>query len=154
LKVSGAYQLPVSRERAYELLQDPDVLARAMPGCDGLEKIGENEYAMKMKLAMATVSGLFAGKVTIADQNPPQSFRLVVEGSGKIGFMKGEGKLDLVPSESGTTISYDGDVQVGGTIAAVGQRLLDTTSRMMIKRFFDKLGEIASDGTTPPIRAQ
>ena len=139
MKISGSHTLPVPRERAYTLLQDPEVLARSIPGCDSLVKIGEDEYQMKMKMALASISGAFDGKVRIADQNPPDSFRMTVEGTGKIGFMKGEGLLKLTPNGDATDVGYEGDVQVGGTIAAVGQRLLDTTSKMMIKRFFDKL---------------
>jgi carbon monoxide dehydrogenase subunit G len=99
---------------------------------------------MKMKMALAAFSGAFEGKVRIADQNPPNSFRLIVEGSGKVGWMKGEGLLTLSPEGAGTKVDYDGDAQVGGTIAAVGQRMIDTTSRMMIKRFFDKLASEAA----------
>ena len=139
MKVSGAYTLPVPQERAYALLQDPAVLARCMPGCEALDLIGENEYSMRMKMVLASISGLFSGKVRIADPAPPESYRLVVEGTGKIGFMKGEGVLRLAPADASTNVQFDGDVQVGGTIASVGQRLLDTTSRMLIKRFFDKL---------------
>jgi carbon monoxide dehydrogenase subunit G len=139
MKISGSSTLSVPPERAYEMMQDPEVLARAMPGCDSLERIGPDEYAMKMKLAMASISGAFEGKVRITDQQPPSSFKLVVEGTGKIGFMRGEGLLKLSPSGEGTDVSYEGDVQVGGTIAAVGQRLIDVTAKMMIKRFFDKL---------------
>jgi carbon monoxide dehydrogenase subunit G len=96
---------------------------------------------MKMKMAMASLSGAFDGKVRIADQTPPESFRLVVEGSGKIGFMKGDGLLKFQAKDAGTEVSYEGDVQVGGTIAAVGQRLIDGTAKMMIKRFFEKIVE-------------
>jgi carbon monoxide dehydrogenase subunit G len=123
------------------MMQDPEVLARAIPGCEGLEKTGENEYRMKMKMALASFSGAFEGKVRITDQTPPESFRLIVEGSGKLGFMKGDGLLKLAGSGDGTAISYEGDAQVGGTMAAVGQRLIDGTAKMMIKRFFDKLAE-------------
>ena len=77
------------------MMQDPEVLARAMPGCESLEKIGEDEYRMKMKMALASLSGAFEGKVRITDQTPPSSFRLMVEGTGKIGFMKGDGLLKL-----------------------------------------------------------
>jgi len=139
LKISGSHSLPLPLERAYTLLQDPEVLARSIPGCDSLVKIGEDEYRMKMKMALASISGAFDGKVRITDHNPPDSFRMMVEGTGKIGFMKGEGLLKLTPNGDATDIAYEGDVQVGGTIAAVGQRLIDTTSKMMIKRFFDKL---------------
>ena len=148
MKISGAYSLAVPQERAFRLLQDPQVLARAMPGCESLELVGENEYAMRMKMVLASMSGLFQGKVRISESKPPSSFRLMVEGQGKIGFMKGEGLLTLTPAEApdgpSCHIQYDGDVQVGGTIAAVGQRLLDTTARLLIKRFFEKLSSEAS----------
>ncbi len=112
-----------------------------MPGCRSLVQVAEDTYAMKMKMALASISGLFDGKVRIADRNFPHSFRLLVEGSGRIGFLKGDGLLQLTPENGGTSVDYEGEVRVGGTISAVGQRLLDTTSKMMIKRFFDKLAE-------------
>jgi len=139
VKISGSYFLPLPPEQAYQRLQDPEVLAGAMPGCESLEKIGDNEYRMKMKMALASLSGNFDGKVRITEQSPPESFKLMVEGSGKVGFMKGEGNLKFTARDAGTDVSYEGDVQVGGTIAAVGQRLIDGTARMMIKRFFDKV---------------
>ena len=145
MKISGSYALAFPQERAYEMMQDPEVLARSMPGCESLEKIGENEYRMKMKMVIASLSGAFEGKVRIADQNPPSSFRLIVEGAGRPGFIKGDGQLTLTPaSNGGTDVSYEGDVQVGGTIAAVGQRLLDGTAKILIKKFFDKLSTAAT----------
>jgi len=147
MKISGSHTLSMPRERAYALLQDPDVLARAMPGCDQLVRIGPDEYQMKMKMALAAISGQFDGKVRITDQQPPSSFRLMVEGSGRIGFMKGEGLLTLSEAGAATAVSFEGDVHVGGTIAAVGQRLLDTTARMMIKRFFDNLAGTAGQAS-------
>jgi carbon monoxide dehydrogenase subunit G len=125
-------------------MQDPAVLARAMPGCESLEKIGPDEYRMKMKMALASLSGAFEGKVRITEQTPPESFRLVVEGSGRVGFVKGDGLLKLGPVEGGTEVSYEGEAQVGGTMAAVGQRLIDGTAKMMIKKFFDKLAAEAA----------
>lgn len=143
MKIGGEQTIPVPRERAFQAMQDPAILAQCMPGCESLVRIGDGEYEMKMKMALAAFSGQFQGKVRISDSKPPESFKLIVEGSGKIGFMKGEGNLSLSEEGSGTRVAYDGDVQVGGTIAAVGQRLIDTTAKMMIKRFFDKLAEIA-----------
>ncbi|HUA18701.1 MAG TPA: carbon monoxide dehydrogenase subunit G [Bryobacteraceae bacterium] len=143
MKISGSYTIPAARERAYQLLQDPAVLAKCMPGTDHLDKVGDNEYEMKMKMAIASIGGLFTGKVRIADPNPPENFKLIVEGSGKIGFVKGEGLLTLSPQGDSTDVRYDGDVQVGGTIAGVGQRLLDTTAKLIIKKFFEKLSETA-----------
>ena len=138
MKISGKYTVPVPQESAYALLQDPVLLAKCMPGCEALDRVADGEYAMRLKMVLASVSGLFDGKVRIADTNPPSSFRLIVEGTGKIGFMKGDGLLNLSASGDSTEVQFYGDVQVGGTIAGVGQRLLDMTSKMMIKRFFDK----------------
>lgn len=161
MKISGSYTLPVAPERAYQILQDPAILAQAMPGCESLEKIGPDEYRMKMKVLLAALSGQFEGKVRIAEQSPPTSFRLIVEGSGRIGFLKGDGLLKLSPLDptavnlsearnpssspaASTLVSYEGDAQVGGTMAAVGQRLIDGTAKMMIKKFFDKLASLAT----------
>jgi hypothetical protein len=82
--------------------------------------------------------------VRITEQTPPISFRLVVEGTGKIGFVKGDGLLKLSSVGGGTEVAYEGDAQVGGTIAAVGQRLIDGTAKTMIKKFFEKLAAEAS----------
>ncbi|HEV2201507.1 MAG TPA: carbon monoxide dehydrogenase subunit G [Bryobacteraceae bacterium] len=144
MKISGTYTLPFPRERTFALMQDPEALARAIPGCEGLQHVGPDEYKMKMKMALASLSGAFEGKVRISDSVPPESFRLIVEGSGRIGFMKGEGLLTLAAVEGGTDVSYDGEAQVGGTMAAVGQRLIDGTAKMMIKRFFEKLAAEAA----------
>ena len=146
MKISGVHLLAVPQERAYQILQDPDVMAQCMPGCEALIRTGEIEYQMKMKMSLASFSGLFDGSVKIAEPEPPSSFRLIVEGKGKIGFMKGDGRLKLSPEGSSTQVAYEGDVQVGGTLAAVGQRLIDTTAKMLINRFFDKLAENANAG--------
>ncbi len=189
MKIAGKYEVAAPVEQVYEMLLDPAVLARSMPGCEALDPAGVDEYSMRMKMVLASMSGLFQGKVRIADRNPPASYRLIVEGTGKIGFMRGEGVLTLSangqphigqpsvnvnqasangpqPSADGaqpsadvgqasacqpsphpsTNVSYQGDVQVGGTIAAVGQRLVETTARMLIKRFFDKLNAEAANG--------
>ena len=150
MKISGTQTLAAKPEKLYAMMQDPEVLARAIPGCEGLEKTGEDEYRMKMKMALASFSGAFEGKVRITDQTPPTSFRLIVEGSGKLGFMKGDGLLKLSANGEGTEVAYEGDAQVGGTMAAVGQRLIDGTAKMMIKRFFDKLAAEAATASSEP----
>ena len=139
MKIAGTQQLPFPPARAYELMQDPVVLAKAIPGCEGLERTGPDEYKLKMKMMLASLSGAFEGKVKLTEPQPPTSFRMVVEGSGKIGFMKGEGLLRLSEKDGGTEVAYEGDAQVGGTMAAVGQRLIDVTARMLIKKFFEAL---------------
>ena len=151
MKISGSYTLPFARERVYQLLQDPEVLAQCMPGTDHLAKIGLDEYEMKMKMVISAVQGLFAGKIRVADQKPPEQFRLLVEGSGKVGFLNGEGVLTLVLSDASTEVRYEGEVQVGGVIAGVGQRLLDTTAKLVIRKFFEKLTELAGQASVPAV---
>ena len=109
MKISGATPLPFTQEVAYRLLQDPAVLCRCMPGCESLEKTGEDEYAMRKKMLQPAISGKFDGKVRITEPQPPSQFRLHVEGSGKIGFMKGNGLITLTPAESGCGLSFDGE---------------------------------------------
>ena len=152
MKVGGTFPVPFSQEVAYRLLQEPAALCRCMPGCESLQQAGEGEYAMRMKMALAAISGKFDGKVRITDAQPPGQFRLHVEGAGKIGFMIGSGLITISPAASGSSVRYDGEVQVGGTIASVGHRLIDTTAKMLIKRFFDRLAaepvtRPASDGS-------
>jgi carbon monoxide dehydrogenase subunit G len=151
VKIAGKHTLATTPDRAFALLQNPDVLAKSMPGCDQLNRIGPDEYEMKMKMAIASVQGLFAGKVKIADSHPPENFRLLVEGAGKVGFMKGNGVLSLTPKDDSTEVGFEGDVQVGGLIAGVGQRLVETTAKFLIRKFFDKLAEeAAADRQTVP----
>ena len=141
MKIAGHHTLATNPERAYTMLQDPEVLAKAMPGCQELKRIGPDEYEMKMKMVISSIQGLFAGKVKIEDPHPPDSFTLIVEGSGKVGFVKGSGVLHLKPQDGVTEVAFDGDVQTGGMIAGVGQRLLDTTAKFIIRKFFEKLAE-------------
>lgn len=150
MKISGSYTLPAAQSRAYQLLQDPEILAKCIPGCDRLERIGENEFKLTMKMLIASLSGSFDSTINLTDQRPPESFRLKLGGTGKIGFVNAEGILTLHPKESSTEVAYDGEVQIGGTIAAVGQRLLDGTSKMLIKKFFDSLSALAAPGEKSP----
>lgn len=142
MKISGTQFIDLTPEEAYRRMQDPKVLAACIPGCESLEETGPDEYRMKMKMALASLSGAFEGRVRIVDRNPPTGFKLIVEGTGKLGFMKGEGTLSFAPSLAGANVSYDGDAQVGGTLAAVGQRLIDSTAKMLIKKFFEKIASI------------
>jgi carbon monoxide dehydrogenase subunit G len=101
---------------------------------------------MRMKLAISSVQGLFDTAVRLQDPHAPVSYRLEIDGKGKIGFVKGGGAFRLEPDgESATVIHYEGDVRIGGMIAGVGQRLLDMSSKMLIKRFFSSLSQILQD---------
>lgn len=141
MKVQGSYAVQADPQSTFQLLQDPEVLAKALPGCQKLERISDDEYRVHLKAAIGSIAGDFDSRVKLFDQQPPSRYCMSVEGSGRLGFLKGEGMLTLEPDASSTKVSYEGEVQVGGTIASVGQRVLESVARMMIKRFFDNLNK-------------
>jgi carbon monoxide dehydrogenase subunit G len=140
MRIEGEYVFDGPREQVWEIVRDPEVLATALPGTQSLEQVGENEYAGRMHVRIGPVSGLFAGKIVVSDEVPPESCTLGVEGRGAPGFAKGSGHIRLLEQEDGTTLmAYEGEMQVGGKLASVGQRLLDTASKSMIRQGLESL---------------
>jgi carbon monoxide dehydrogenase subunit G len=136
VKVHGSQVLPGATDRVYDQLLDPAVLAACMPGCQELIRVEDGIYKMKMKLAIAALSGDFSGTVRISEAVRPVAFQMTIDGAGRIGHMRGDGRIQLAGVGDSTSVNYEGDVQVGGTIATVGQRLIDATSKMIIRNFF------------------
>jgi carbon monoxide dehydrogenase subunit G len=140
VKLEGEYIFDGPREAVWEIVRDPEVLATALPGTQSLEQVSENEYAGKMHVRIGPVSGIFAGKIVVSDEVPPESCTLSVEGRGAPGFANGTGHVRLAEQEGDKTLlKYDGEMQVGGRIASVGQRLIDTASRSMIGQGLESL---------------
>ena len=152
MKIEGTHHLTAPRDRVYQLLVDPDVLQRCIPGCERLEKTGENTYSATIRAGVGSIKGVFTGTVRLEDMRPPAHYRIVVEGKGTPGFVKGSGDLDLEERDGGTLIKYTGDLQVGGTIAGVGQRMIQGTAKMMAAQFFTALEAEAKTaaGEPPP----
>ncbi len=146
MKIEGATDFPAPRDRVWSAFLDPAIISTAIPGCEELVAIGPDEYKAIMKVGVGPVKGTFEGKVRLFDQEPPHRYRMAIEGSGSPGFVRGEAVMELAEVESGTRVTYNADVQVGGLIASVGQRLLGGVSRMMLDQFFGKMSEIL---TTP-----
>jgi carbon monoxide dehydrogenase subunit G len=136
MEVNGSYTFAAAPGAVWALLTDPAIIAGCLPGCDRLEPLGDDRYRAAMTLAVAAVSGNYTGTVSMLDKNPPRSYRLVVEGAGKPGFVNGEATIELIEEGSGTTVRVTGHGNVGGVIARVGQRLLGSVSKMMMDRFF------------------
>ena len=139
MDLTGSYVFAVPPETVWNLLNDPEVIADCLPGCERLDLIGPEQYRAALNLVVAAVSGQYTGTVSIFDKQPPQSYRLVVEGTGKRGFVKGEATIELVELSGTTIVNVNGQGQVGGLIARVGQRLLGSVSIMMMNRFFSRL---------------
>ena len=150
MRLEGTHQLHASRDRVYGSLIDPDVLQRCIPGCERLEKTTENTYSAMIRAGVGTIKGVFNGSVKLENMRPPEHYRIVVEGKGAPGFMKGSGDLDLEAQGETTVIKYTGDLQVGGTIASVGQRMIQGTAKMMATQFFIALEAEAKTATGEP----
>jgi hypothetical protein len=142
MKIEGSADIPAPREQVWAAFLDPDILAQALPGCEKLEAIGPNEYKATMKVGVAAIKGTFEGKVKLSDLEPPNRYRMAVEGSGGPGFVRGDAGMQMSDVDGGTKVSYDADVQVGGLIASVGQRMLGGVTKMMLDQFFTKMTEL------------
>jgi len=150
MKLEGTHQLQAPRERVYQCLTNPEVLQRCIPGCERLEKTGENSYSAIIRTGVGSIKGVFTGSVRLEDMRPPEHYRIVVEGKGSPGFVKGSGDLDLQEVGGTTIINYTGDLQVGGTIASVGQRMIQGTAKMMAAQFFTALEAEAKTAPDQP----
>jgi len=134
MKIKGEHTFKAPRAAVWDALMDPDMLAQALPGGEKLEKVGENDYKATMKIKVGPVQGKFDGGIQLSNIEELTSYHMDVNGQGVPGFVKGGGDLTLSDSDEGTHMDYSGDVQVGGKIAGVGQRLIDTTARSLIRQ--------------------
>jgi uncharacterized protein len=139
MRLTGEYAFPVPVARVWNTLMDPAAISSCLPGCKTLEAIGEDEYRVVMTAAVGAIGGSFSGTVRMADKQPPQSYRLIVDGSGAPGFAKGEALITLRETPEGTGLEVSAELTVGGLVAQVGQRLLGAAARMMMDRFFKGL---------------
>jgi hypothetical protein len=140
VKIDGEYLFNGPREEVWKILQDPEILATALPGTKSLEKIGENEFTGEMNVRVGPVSGLFSGHLEISNEVPPSNLTLTVDGRGSPGFINGSGDVILDDKGDGTTLmNYDGELQIGGKLASVGQRLLESASKSMIRQGLEAL---------------
>lgn len=146
MELTGEHRIPASRERVWDLLNDPDVLGQCIPGCEEIEATGDDAFSAKVQLKIGPVKAKFNGNVELQDKVYPESYRIVGEGSGGIaGFAKGGARVHLTeeaPEE--TLLAYEVDAQVGGKIAQLGNRLIKSTSAKLAGQFFTKFSEIAA----------
>lgn len=139
MKIEGSYTFNAPRQKVWEILLDPKILAQCMPGCESLQEVGPDQYEATMKIGVAAVKGTYKGKVSIKDKQPPSHYVLSGEGSGGPGFMQGELSVDLEEKDGQTVLKYSTDAKVGGLIAGIGQRMLGGVAKMMVDQFFKKM---------------
>ena len=137
MKIDGAYTFDAAPDQVWAGLLEPDVLAGCIPGCRELKAVGDDQYEIALRVGIGAISGNYTGKVTVTDRNEPQSFRMIVQGRGSGGTIKGDSVVSLRGRNGATEVTLDGDARVTGLIARVGQRLLGSASKMMIDQFFE-----------------
>ena len=147
MDMSGERRIPAPRQKVWEALNDPEVLKACIPGCDSLEKIGENDLKASAGLKIGPITAKFTGKVTLSDIDPPNGYTITGEGQGGVaGFAKGGAHVKLADDGDATLLTYDVKAQVGGKIAQLGARLIDATAKQMSDQFFDRF----TAALTPP----
>lgn len=139
MKVEGTYTFDAARDIVWQAFLDPEILAKTLPGCEKLEQVDENKYKGVIKVKVGPVQGQFQGAVSLSDLQPPEGYHLQVSGRGPAGFVNGEGNIKLEDQGETTLLHYTGTAQVGGRIASVGQRLIDSTSKALIRQALESL---------------
>ncbi len=144
MKIEGTTLIPAPREKVYSLLTDPAVLRRAIPGCDEFQAAGESAYRIQMHAGLATIRGKVEGEIRIEEARPPEHYRLAMSGKGMGSWVKGSAALDFAETSGSTEVRYAGDAQVGGMIAAVGNRMIELAVRKALGDFFERIKQEAA----------
>ncbi len=139
MKVEVSHVLPYPRERVWEVLLDPVVMSRVLPGIEKFEPMGPDKFAVVMKLGVPAVKGSYTGTAEIVDKQFPSSYRLKGEGKGTPGWAKGEATISLIEQGAATKIAASAQAHVGGAIASLGQRMMDGVAKAMAKEFFESI---------------
>src|ERR1700682_56194 len=139
MKVEGVYSFSGRPQQVWDLLLDPESLRTCIPGVESLTETSPDHWDAILKVGVAAIRGTYKSKVAIADKAPPNEYTLLVEGSGGPGFVKGSAKIILAADGDGTRVRVEGDGQVGGMLAGVGQRMLPGVAKMLMNQFFECL---------------
>lgn len=143
MKMSGEEVIAAARETVWKALNDPDILKQCIPGCESITRHSDTQLEARVIAKVGPVKAGFTGIVNLTDLNPPSGYRISGEGKGGLaGFASGGADVRLEETQGGTKLSYDVDAQVGGKLAMLGSRLIDSTARSMATQFFEKFAEI------------
>jgi hypothetical protein len=151
MEMTGEFRIPAPRQRVWEGLNDPEILKSSIPGCQTIEKLSDTEFTAKVLAQVGPVKANFAGKVTLSDLQPPQSYTIAGEGTGGVaGFAKGSAKVNLDEDGSATVLHYAVQAHVGGKLAQIGSRLIDSVARRMAENFFTRfVAAVAPEQVAP-----
>jgi carbon monoxide dehydrogenase subunit G len=151
MEMTGEFRIPAPRQRVWEGLNDPEILKNSIPGCQTIEKLSDTEFTARVVAQVGPVKANFAGKVTLSDLDPPQSYTIAGEGSGGVaGFAKGSAKVNLAEDGGATVLNYAVQAHVGGKLAQIGSRLIDAVARKMAENFFTRfVAAVAPEAPAP-----
>lgn len=145
MDISGDFDIPVSRQQVWEALNDPQVLAQCIPGCESIERESDTELRAKMQAKIGPVKARFESRILLSNLNPPQSYTISGEGKGgPVGFGKGSADVSLEENDGTTTLHYTATLQVGGKLAQIGSRLVGSAARKIADDFFSKFVEVVA----------
>ena len=145
MDVSGEFHIPLAREAVFEALNDPEVLGRCIPGCQTMEQVGEHEFDADVMARIGPVKARFRTRITVSNQNPPESYTLSGEGrGGAAGFASGSADVSLEAVDEGTVLRYTARIRPGGRIAQVGSRLIGGAARKIGTDFFSRFAEVVT----------
>ena len=145
MEMTGEQLVPLSQKETWDALNDPAVLKDCIPGCESIERTGDNEYEVVLVAKIGPVSAKFKGKMTVTEANPPHGYTLAFEGQGgAAGFAKGQATVVLTPQEGGTLLAYTAKATIGGKLAQVGSRLVDGVAKKLAGEFFASFNKRAS----------
>ncbi len=139
MRLQGEKVFPIEAPALFEALEDPEVLARAVPGAKELVPEGEGVYRAALELALGPLKGRFQGRIRVKDRRPPEGLTLALEVQSPMGRAVGEGRVELLPEGGGTRLRYQGEAQLMGALAGLGGRLLQGAAQALAEQFFQNL---------------
>ena len=150
MELKGSFDLAAPKQQVWDALNDPEVLKGCIPGCEEIDKTSDTSFSAKVTAKVGPVKAKFTGDVTLSDLDPPNAYKISGEGKGgAAGFAKGGANVSLKDNDSGgTTLEYAVTAQVGGKLAQIGSRLIDSTAKKMAREFFETFGKIVDKDET------
>ena len=157
MDMNGEQKINAPQQVVWEALNDPDMLRASIPGCQDLVKTGDNGFEATVKARVGPVSAKFSGTVELSDIRAPESYKISGEGKGGVaGFASGSADVRLIPEGETTTLIYTVHARVGGKLAQIGSRLIDSAAKKMANQFFttfsENLEEYSPGGDAKPGR--
>ena len=151
MEMKGEQRIAAPRTRVWEALNDPNVLRQCIPGCQTLDKVGDDRLEAVVEIKIGPIGARFKGAVTISDAKPPESYRISGEGQGgTVGNAKGGAKVHLTEVDGGTLLAYEVEAQVGGRLAQLGGPIIDATAKQLAGKFYTKFGEVVEGPAAAP----